>query len=230
METNLKFTLKTLSTIIIYKIIFLSFFTCFLLTGHLANGQGNITKEDVKELKKTLPGILIIKPDYFEGHIVVKTKEIAGFGITRMGTFKEPALTHVFYFLLKKGDDGKFYTPCLRYKPTWISPAWLFMDKISILCAKSNSETREGVGNKYETIIDDPKMNRVAGIGNIVEYYDIVAPKSIIDWLVDVRDNRSFSRIRVYGSEGSYDKVVRASDLEEHAAAILNAYSMFAVR
>ena len=198
-----------------------------LLIGIQSISQEIITKEDVKFLKNELPRNLIIKPDYIEKVIWIKTPKIYVTGIVKpfsLSTYS-PDLTHVFYFRVTKNENGEFVRNGLRYAINYSSSNWLFVEKMMIRTASTNKETRQGLGTEYNVIFNEDKADRDVRMGGINEKFDIYNNQQILAWLKDIKDTHNFTRLRIYGDKGYKDSAIKQKHFRPLAWAILDAMS-----
>ena len=178
-------------------------------------------------MKKQLYSGLIIKPDYIEKVIWIKTPKIYVNGYIKPFSFStySPDITHQFYFRVTKNENGNFVRSGLRYAIRYSSSSWLFIDKLMIRTASTNKETRAGLGTEYNVIFNEEKSNRDVRSGGINEKFDIYNDEQIIEWLKDVAYTNNFSRMRIYGTNGYRDTTIKQKYLQPFAKAILDAMS-----
>lgn len=202
--------MKKIATIFITVIVFQT----------IGFGQEPITKEDVKKLQKSLPEELIIKPDYFEKEIWVFTPKISTLG--KVGVFEDVDKTHELYFRVAKNKNGDFVRSELRYRFSYKASSWLFISKIVIRTAKTNKETKAGLGTEYIVDLSQEEAKRKIGGGGILEKFDIYNNENICKWVKDVALTGNFTRMRIYGDEGYIDHAINKG-FRPYAIAIIAA-------
>lgn len=184
----------------------------------------NITKEDYKKIKTEFKGDLKIEPDFFKNVIWIKTKKIAFMGMTSPSSLGGSTRVHQFYFGVKKDSLGKFYTTMIHYVFNYKASNWIFADKISLIVAPTNDDTRIGIGNRYEIVVSDETPYReVKGDGNIEEEYDIAESVDLVKWIKEIAETGNYTRIRASGSKGYEEFVLRGKDMQESAKSLLDA-------
>ena len=194
-------------------------FITLIVLQTIGFAQEPITKEDVKKIQKLLPEELIIKPDYFEKEIWVLTPKISTLG--KVGTFENVDKTHELYFRVVKNKNGDFVRNDLRYRFNYKSTNWLFISKIVIRTAKTNKETRAGLGTEYIVDLSQDKASREVGGGGILEKFDIYNNENIYKWVKDVALTGNFTRMRIYGDEGYIDHAIKGNGFQSYAKAII---------
>jgi hypothetical protein len=196
-------------------------FIAVIILQTIGHAQEPITKDDVKKLQQSLSKELIIKPDYFEKEIWVLTPKISTLG--KVGALDDVDKTHEFYFRVTKNKNGDFVRDSLRYRFYYKASNWLFINKIVIRTAKTNQETREGLGTEYIVDLSKDKTDRQVGGGVILEKFDIYNNESINKWVRDVAATGNFSRLRIYGGDSFVDEAIKNKGFQLYAIAIVAA-------
>lgn len=181
-----------------------------------------LTKEDLKLVRKATGHDVRVEPDFFNNVFWVKCKPIQFMAALSSGSGKTESKVHEFYYGVTKDSANRFTVMPMRYSFTMKSGNWLFAERITVLVSETNNETREGIGNKYEINLDQGKPYREVKYNGIEESYDIKADDQVLGWAKEVGDKGYFSRMRIQGSKGYEEAVLRGKDMQDNVNAIFN--------
>ncbi len=168
----------------------------FVFMGIISNAQNDIiTKEEFKEIRKSLPSGVEYRYDPMDGKIWVNQKKVlAGNG----GSYQSSLECYYQIFKL----EGKLHLGKPRIVIKYVSSNWMFMDEIMFMDGKLK-DLNNGIGDKLIIEFDKNDVDRKAHGGSISETIDKILSSSEIEYFESIIKKDNLCRIKFSG-EGKY--------------------------
>lgn len=198
------------------KLLFILFLTPVCLSA-----QEVISETDVEKIKAALPEGVVIKPDYFERKVWIKTPLILT-GLPPIISSNSVEISQQFYYMVQKDTSGKFTCGPVRFKLSYTAEKWLFFEQITVISGPTMDEAKKGIGNKYEIYVEHlDKTTTVNSANSITESFDIIGSSDVLNWLKDMADNQTSSVLRFKGKTQYHESQLKAKISKDKAKSFL---------